>query len=38
MSDKNSKIIKENRDVFSSKLGFIIVCTGSAVGMGRYML
>lgn len=35
MSDKNSKIIKENRDVFSSKVGFIIACIGSAVGMGN---
>ena len=34
MSGKE-KNMQENRDLFSSKLGFILACIGSAVGMGN---
>ena len=34
MSGKQ-KNMQENRDLFSSKLGFILACIGSAVGMGN---
>lgn len=34
MSGKE-KNMKENRDFFNSKLGFILACIGSAVGMGN---
>ena len=37
MSGKE-KNMQENRDLFSSKLGFILACIGSAVGMGNVWL
>ena len=40
MSDDNNKISTKNesRELFSSKVGFIIACVGSAVGMGNIWL
>ena len=38
MSDNKSKTSKENRDLFTSKAGFILACIGSAVGMGNIWL
>ena len=35
MSGKEKNMQEENRDLFSSKLGFILACIGSAVGMGN---
>lgn len=35
MSDNNAKSQRENRDLFTSKAGFILACIGSAVGMGN---
>ncbi|WP_419750786.1 sodium-dependent transporter [Terrisporobacter petrolearius] len=35
MSDNNVKSQRENRDLFTSKAGFILACIGSAVGMGN---
>ena len=38
MSGKEKNIQEGNRDLFSSKLGFILACIGSAVGMGNVWL
>ena len=35
MSDNNELQLKQNRDGFTSKWGFILACIGSAVGMGN---
>ena len=35
MSGKEKNMQEENRDSFRSKLGFILACIGSAVGMGN---
>lgn len=35
MSDNNANSQRENRDLFTSKAGFILACIGSAVGMGN---
>ena len=37
-NSKGKKVQKSNRDSFNSRIGFIIACIGSAVGMGNVWL
>ena len=38
MSNKNNQINAVGRETFNNKLGFILACVGSAVGMGNIWL
>lgn len=37
-TDETLKVVGESRDGFNSKIGFILACVGSAVGMGNIWL